>query len=226
MTIRTDSFALTPKRYSPVAQYALRGRGAELYPDRSGNGLHLSQSFSPACGPDGYPDTCLHAGKVASAALVPLQILGDLTVTVRACALYNGARQFLYNENDGTAVASPYCLLVEPDGTIKVACESSTQNDYVYATTLLAKWGRWAVYSIRRDVAGGRWTVGLNKTYQTSGPMTVTVPLNGTQPKLYAGGPDVGPQLWAGFSADLSIWDQRLTDAQVSGIVDAMGIVP
>jgi concanavalin A-like lectin/glucanase superfamily protein len=227
MTIRTDEFALTPTLYAPVAQYALRGHGVELYADRSGNARDLSTQITPAYAPDGYNNTCLHAGRVVSAALVPLQITGDLTLTVRAwaCAASAG-RQFINNANDGTAVASPYCMLIGADGRLACAVESSTQQDYLYTSPLQVPWGRWALYSMRRDVAAGRWTLGINKTFATSPVMTVTVPLAGTQPKLFVGGPDVGGEVWRGASADKSIWNKRLTDAQVRGICDAVGIEP
>lgn len=221
MSIRADQFALTPKVHAPVAQYALRGRGAELFPDRSGNALHLLDIVNvPLAAPDGYPDVCLNSGRIRAPVQPQLQILGDLTCTVRACVIYTGARQFLYTENDGSSVAGPYVFIIEPDGRLYAGVETSTQQGYGwYAPTLRPKWGRWAFYSIRRDVAAGRWTIGVNRSYETSAPQVVTVPLNGTQPRLFVGGPDVGNTgVFVGGLADLSIWDKRLTDAQLDSI--------
>ncbi len=225
MVIRADSFALTPAGlYAPVAQHALRGLGAAQWPDRSGNGRHLDTTLIAGYAPDGYAERCL-AGKLRAPVAAPLQIVGDLTVTVRACCRYTGERQFLITENDGTAVAGPYCFIVEPDGTFYIGVETSNQIGYGFLPrSLRALWGRWALYSFRRNVAAGTWTVGVNKNYETSPAMTVTVPLNGTQPRLFVGGPDVGTLVWRGAMADVSIWDKCLNDAEVSGIVNAVGI--
>lgn len=221
MSIRADQFALTPKLYGPVAQYALRGRGAQLYPDRSGNALHLLDIVNtPLAAPDGYPDVCLNAGRIRAPVQPQLQIVGDLTCTVRACIIANGARHFVFTENDGSSVAGPYGFLVEPDGRLYAGVETSDQQGYGwYAPTLRVKWGRWAFYSIRRDVAAGRWTIGVDGRYETSAPQVVTVPLNGTQPRLFVGGPDVGNTgVTLGGVADLSIWSKRLSDAEVDGL--------
>lgn len=228
-TISTSEFNLTPKLYGPLAQWPLRGApnvGA-LCIDSTGNGRALANAQEvPNPAPDGLASACMLYGRLVSPADPALQLLGDVTVTVRAWARFDltPPGQMAFTMNDGTDVNGLWDLIIYTDGTIGVAIETTPNLSHIWKSNLSIPWGVWAYYSMRHRASDNSWRVGINGAFDSTTTLPVTT-ITGS-PKLYVGGSDVPspPWFWQGGLVDLSIWDQYLSDAQINNLRSKVGL--
>lgn len=225
--------ALTPTAYGPVAQWALQGSPdtGRLWLDRSGNSYHLTRGL-PDYASDLIPgQTCVtytaSAGGVDNATrlqrrtITPaLQITGALTVTARVKVSSSQGGPIIVQSGifgQGAPSNTLFTLSVNPDRRLAIFYESSPGgggNVDKVSTNPMVPLDQWCFVSFRRSDVDGRWTFGVNSTFDVS--TSGTLPSGGTNTYTSVGTIDEDADTrFTGLLADVSVWNTRLTDDQL-----------
>lgn len=211
----------TPPLYAPIAQWPLDGApdSSKLWFDRSGNGRHLTAGTATATADMVASRTAIIPGSVNANRLrrvvdPALQLRGELTISVRAKRAAGGGgvlvcMSALYA---GTASKSLYVLNVGTSGALGSFLDGVPAIWTAAAMTSDA----WHFGSLRRT-ADGAETLGIDGTYQdfaSRGPI-----VGGTEDWLVIGDHEESAAgYFQGPMADVTIWDRRLTDAELEHV--------
>lgn len=234
--------ALTPTVYSPVAQYALQGGVADytqVRRDRSGNGYHLTKGtpdedydfitgqkcIKGVPGPGEGNATRLQRPAYTAA----LQITGDFTMSCRVKRLSGASGPIVcmsgYFNTGGDTRNTLYTCSILSNGVMETFWETTHGNSQTrQSSTVNVPLNQWCWVTFRRNGTTGVWTFGVNLGYENSS--SGALPTNGTEAFLSVASQDeASDSYWGGDLADVSIWDVRLSDAQLLPLYkNAMGV--